>query len=385
MPVDGFEEVPGMAPPEAAARGVRHHRFSGDTTPLRRTKQIPVAPQRAFNWRDELISARNLIAKVFPDILYVVPGILPEGLTLLVGRPKLGKSWLAFDLCIGVASEAGSIMTSIQPGVRGDVLYLALEDNQRRLQRRLKKLLGASEAPPRLDIQTQWRRTNEGGIDDVKAWFAEHPDAKLIVIDTLQAVRPITRENGYAQDYMAVAALQQLAGELGISILVLHHDRKAEAEDAFDTVSGTLGLTGAADAILLLKRDHTAGMCVLHGRGRDIEEFEKAMTFDKDSCLWRMTGDADEQRMSKERRKIIEAIDALTENGPPGPKDIAAAAKMKEANVRVLLGKMVELGTVEKVQGETGKYQLPKRPDLGSDWGNRFDEPGYLPDYLPTL
>jgi hypothetical protein len=310
-----------------------------------------------------LISAPDLLAKKFPDIVYVVPGILPEGLNLLVGRPKLGKSWLAFDLCIGVAGD-GHVLNSIAPGTRGDVLYLALEDNQRRLQRRLKKLLGTAQVPGRLDIHTQWRRTNEGGIDDIREWCAERPDAKLIVIDTLQAIRPIVRENGYAQDYLAVAALQQLAGELGISILVLHHDRKAEADDAFDTVSGTLGLTGAADAILLLKRD-PAGMCVLHGRGRDIEEFEKAVRFDKDSCVWRMLGDADQERLTKERRRIIEVLGDAEQ--PMGPKAIADESGMKVANVKFLLSKMLADGAIEKAvddKGRTlrGKYNLRQPP-----------------------
>jgi hypothetical protein len=332
-------------------RNPDRERPAGGVLPPRAPKAPP------FNWRDGVISARDLMAKKFPDITYIVRGILPEGLTLLVGRPKLGKSWLALDLCLGVAGT-GYVMTSIPPGVRGDVLYLALEDNQRRLQRRLKKLLGTAEAPDRLKIHTQWRRTNEGGIDDIKAWHAERPDAKLIVIDTLPAVRPITRETSYTQDYMAVAALQQLAGELGIAIVVLLHDRKAEADDPFDTVSGTLGITGAADAIILMKRDQKAGSCVLHGRGRDIEEFEKAMRFEKDSCTWRMTGDAEEQRQSAERQKILKAIrDA---NRPLARKDIVAATGMKSNNVGVFLYEMTGSGILE---ARDGKYQERSNPD----------------------
>ena len=238
------------------------------------------------------------------------------------------------------------------------VLYLALEDNQRRLQRRLKKLLGKTKPPERLDIHTQWRRTNEGGIEDIRAWCADHPDAKMVVIDTLAAIRPLTGNDGYTKDYMAVAALQQLAGELGISIPVLHHDRKAEAEDAFDTVSGTLGLTGAADTIVLLKRDYATGACVLHGRGRDVEEFEKAMRFDKESCLWRITGDAEQERQTKERRAILAAVQDASE--PIGPKDIADTTRMKLANVKVLLGKMVRDGILDRA---AGKYAVRQPPD----------------------
>jgi hypothetical protein len=310
-----------------------------------------------FNWREGAISAQALMAKVFPDTVYIVPGILPEGLTLLVGRPKVGKSWWALDLCLAVAGE-GYFMGGIVPGIRGDVLYLALEDNQRRLQRRMKKLLGNAEVPERLTFHTRWRRANEGGIDDIREWCDEHPDAKLVVIDTLQTIRPLAGPDGYAKDYQAIEPLQKLAGERSISVVVLHHDRKADADDVFDTISGTLGLSGSSDAMLVLKRDPNVRF-VLHGRGRDIEDFEKAMTFEKATCQWRMVGDAEEVKRSAQQRKILAAIgDAKV---PVGPKEIATACRMKEDNVKFLLGKLAREGAVEKL--DRGLYRLPAHPD----------------------
>lgn len=325
---------------------------------LQRTRATGSKP--AFNWRAGAISATALLVKVFPDIIYIVPGILPEGVTLLVGRPKIGKSWWALDLCIAVASENLLFMGGVQPGNRGDVLYLALEDNQRRLQRRLKKLLGKAKVPNRLTFHTEWSRVDQGGIEAMKEWLDEHPHAKLVVVDTLQKIRPIVGNDGYAKDYMAIEPLQKLAGERGISILVLHHDRKADAEDVFDTISGTLGLTGSTDAMLVLKRDPNVRF-VLHGRGRDIEEFEKAMSFDKDTCVWRMLGNAEEEKRSKERKAIVAVISVSKE--AMGPKEIAAECRMKEANVKVLVGKMVTDGTLERADG---KYRLREATD-----GNR--------------
>src|SRR6202008_1206803 len=99
----------------------------------------PRADATPFNWRAGMISAPELMGKQFPEIVYLVPGMIPEGLTLFASRPKLGKGWMVFDVGIGVAS-GGCVMVSIKPGTAGDVLYLALEDNQRRLKRRLSKL-----------------------------------------------------------------------------------------------------------------------------------------------------------------------------------------------------------------------------------------------------
>jgi predicted transcriptional regulator len=149
-----------------------------------------------------------------------------------------------------------------------------------------------------------------------------------------------------------VLELRKLANEFGIAIVVVHHLRKAEADDAFDTVSGTLGLTGAPDSILVLKRDAT-GNFVLHGKGRDLIEIEKAMTFDRESCLWRMGEDAAVARRSAERNAVLEALADATE--PMGPNDIAAASGMKSANVRKLLPKLVNEGLIEK--SERGRYR----------------------------
>src|SRR5262249_37652999 len=149
-----------------------------------------------------------------------------------------------------------------------------------------------------------------------------------------------------------VLELRQLASESGIAIVVVHHLRKADADDAFDTVSGTLGLTGAPDTVLVLKRD-SSGTLVLHGRGRDLVEIEKAMTFDRDACTWRAAGEADAVRRSTERAAVLSAITEASE--PIGPNDIAAATGMRSGGVRRLLAKLVNEGVVERVK--YGRYR----------------------------
>jgi len=300
--------------------------------------------------------AEALKIMTFLPIKYVVPDILVEGLTLLAGKPKIGKSWLLLHAAVAVACNGFTLGTIHCP--EGDVLYCALEDNLRRLQSRLTKLLGtARDWPARLEFQCEMPKLAEGGLALIRDWIKSKPHPRLVIIDTLAMVRaPKKRdETNYADDYAAALELRALANETGVAIVLVHHLRKADSDDAFDTVSGTLGLTGAPDSILVLKRD-TSGTIILHGRGRDLIEIEMAMTFDKESCLWRIAGNAADVRRSSERAAVLEALDEATE--PIGPNDIAAATGMKATNIRRLLGKMAKAGEVKKAK--YGKYECDR-------------------------
>ena len=164
-------------------------------------------------------------------------------------------------------------------------------------------------------------------------------------------------ESSYDADYNAVKELRALANEHGIAIVLVHHLRKQEADDAFDTISGTLGLTGAPDTILVLKRDSSGGI-VLHGRGRDLIEIEKAMTFNPDSCTWTIAGEIGEVRASNARKDILAAMRDI--ELPASPADIAAGANMKRENVKKLLAKMMDDGIIKK--SDYGKYDLVGTP-----------------------
>jgi len=298
--------------------------------------------------------AEALKTMTFEPIKYVVPGIIVEGLTLLAGKPKIGKSWLLLHAANAVASKRFTLGTTHCP--EGDVLYCALEDNLRRLQSRLTKLLGiARDWPARLEFQCEMPRLANGGLDFIRTWIKSKPHPRLVIIDTLAMVRaPKKRDDtNYADDYAAALELRTLATESGVAIVLVHHLRKADSEDAFDTISGTLGLTGAPDSVLVLKRD-TSGTIILHGRGRDLSEIELAMAFDRDACTWRITGDAEAVRRSAERTAVVTAIDEAGE--PIGPNDIAAEIGAKAGNVRFLLHKLVKEGAIEKAA--YGKYRI---------------------------
>lgn len=297
-----------------------------------------------------IFSASDLGLRVFAPIKYVVPGYIAEGATLLSGKPKIGKSWFCLD--VGIAVATGGTCLGDVKCEQGDVLYLALEDNQRRLQSRM-RMLGA-EFPDRMHFATEWPRANDGGIDALREWIEEHPNARLVMIDVLAMFRaPKGRsESLYDGDYNSLKELQSLALGYGVAIVVIHHLRKmaSDSGDPFDTVSGTMGLTGAVDTALVF--DRTANGVTLYGRGRDIEEIETAVTFDRDACRWVALGDPGEVRMSAERKEILDLLRRHPD--PMEPKKIAEALGFTPGNVRQTLGRMAEAGEIDK-EGR-GKY-----------------------------
>ncbi|MGB6938461.1 MAG: AAA family ATPase, partial [Xanthobacteraceae bacterium] len=309
-------------------------------------------------WRSKTIKASTLQTMTFAPVRYVLPGYVSEGVSILAGKPKIGKSWLTFDLCI--AAAAGRFTLGTLKPAQGDVLYLALEDSNRRLKRRMTKLLRGSEGswPDRLTLTTEWRPADQGGLADIESWCKSVSLPVLIVIDTLEKFRPLQtgKTPAYSSDYQAITGLQKIAGELGIAVVINHHVRKMEAEDPFDTVSGTLGLTGAADTILVLKRQ--AGAVTLHARGRDIEESETALQFDRGTCRWTILGAAADVHMSQERGAVIAALAGAGADGLAVSEIMAATGSNSRGAIDTLLFKMKEAGEVTRLK--RGVYALAK-------------------------
>jgi hypothetical protein len=309
--------------------------------------------EKAFGgpaWSQGTFTAAELQKMTFPPISWIVPDIIPaEGVTLLCSKPKFGKSWLVYDLCIGCAANRFTL-GNIKPA-QGDVLYLALEDSKRRLQRRMTKLLPTFNTlwPERLTLKTTWRRLHEGGLDDIRAWHA-HTIEKggkpiLAVIDVLAKVRPVGNRQLYEADYAALTDLAKLANELGFAIVVVHHTRKMAADDLIETVSGSFGVSGAVDTILVMATK--AAGTVLDIRGRDVESAELAVEFNKDACRWGVLGKAAEIHVSEQRRKIIAALKEAEQ-----PMTIAAlveATDMKRNALELLLGRMVKDRDIRRV------------------------------------
>ena len=164
-------------------------------------------------------SAFRLGKMEFPPIKYAVPGLIPEGCSILAGRPKLGKSWLALDVALAVAR--GDYCLGDFKCEQGNVLYLALEDNRRRLRSRVEKVSAPFALdiwPKALDFATQWPRCDDGGLDKLRQWAESKPNPRLIIVDVLAQFRSGRgdRESLYESDYRAVKGLQELASELSL-------------------------------------------------------------------------------------------------------------------------------------------------------------------------
>lgn len=318
-----------------------------NTVELRATAPKPANDNTA---RSTAIDGEALLAMEFEPVRYVVPGYIAEGLTILGGRPKLGKSWLALDFGIAVATGGVSLGTTCQ---QGDAIYLALEDNQRRLRDRLRTVLPKASRPDlsRLTLETEAPKVNAGLIARLDTWRTGVADPRLAIIDTFAMVRPARgkQQDSYAADYEALSPLQRWASEHNIALVVVTHVRKMEADDPLEMISGTNGLTGAADSILVLNR--TADGPKLYGRGRDIEEIEKALRFE--AGRWSVLGDVADAKRSDERRAVIEAM----ATGHKSPGEIAKSIGKPVPSVQYLLGKMVAAGEAEK--SKYGLYTLP--------------------------
>jgi hypothetical protein len=297
-------------------------------------------------------TATELLAESFPEPRFAVDGLLPEGLAFMCGAPKLGKSWMALGLSIAVAS-GGRALGSI-PVETGQVLHLALEDSPRRLQSRLRTLLGYDDAPEGLHLETEWPRLDEGGTDRLDVWLDEHPGARVVLIDVWPRIRPrvAKRTDYYQADYDAAAPLQGFAISRGIAVVALFHTRKAEAEDFVETVQGTFGTAAAADTIVVVKRGRGQADATLFVTGRDVEERELALRFAPEAGTWALLGDAAEYTLGERRRELIEAVRA---HGTLTPKQAAETTGIDHNLAKLTLWRMAQDG---QLHAADGRYSL---------------------------
>ena len=232
-------------------------------------------------YRLKLTTAAALSAIEFPEVSFVVPRYIAQGLTIIAGRPKAGKSWLGLNIAVAVADGDRVLNENVE---QGDVLYLALEDNERRLQRRLNQLIPFGEKPERLHFATECTRLDNGSLEAIEAWCDSVAKPRLVIVDVFVRVRSERRrdESPYDHDYRTVLPLKALADRRAIAVVLIHHtNKRQDVDDPLDSVSSTTGFTGAADSILVLAKGSQGP--TLYGRGRDIEEIETALRFDHNS------------------------------------------------------------------------------------------------------
>lgn len=213
---------------------------------------------------------------------WVVEDLVPCGLTLIAGDPKIGKSWFGLDLalCVATGEPFWGFATA-----KGTVLYLCLEDTFNRVQGRLQRLV--DEANDNLCCVVSAQRIGSGLMEQLGAFADEHPDLKMVIIDTFQTVRTPGNQSVYSADYEDMGALKSFADERKVAMLVVHHTRKMGDGDVFNTISGSNGLMGCADETMLLRRKaRGSSSATLNVTGRDVKDLEFSVRFV--NCRWEL-------------------------------------------------------------------------------------------------
>ena len=271
-------------------------------------QQATKNPEKSGNDGLHTMSMPELYDTVFVPRVPIVDGFLYGGTYLFVGAPKVGKSFFMAQLAYHVAM---GIPLWDYPVRKGTVLYLALEDDYARLQRRLSGMFGI-ECADNLYFATQAKTLNEGLDRQLEGFLKERKDARLIIIDTFQKVREVGGDRySYSSDYEIVTKLKSFSDKYGICLLVVHHTRKLESEDSFDMISGTNGLLGAADgAFIMHKKKRTDNEVVMDIVGRDQPDQKLTIEFDRERCVWKFKK-AETELWKQPPNPLLEAINVF--------------------------------------------------------------------------
>lgn len=336
---------------------------------------LGVVRKGALFQRYELLTLGALMETHYPEPQWAVAGLLAEGLNLLAGNPKSGKSMLALNLGLTVAG--GGMALGSMKTVPGDVLYLSLEDQFRRVQFRARKMapLMSGEVNRRLSICTRWPRVHKGGLALLREWVTRVTAPRLVIIDVLGKFRPPTtgRGNAYEQDSEHLYAIKEFADENGLTVLVLHHTRKqsggkdaASDRDQFEDISGTQGLGGACDGLLMLRRARMSNDALVSVTGRDGGEQQLALLFDPATMTWTSQGSAEEHLKGLTQKKVVAYLKARS-GAPVFVQEIADATDLSGDVVRKAMHRLLEKGIVQK-RGNAWVYPAEVPPDSGGEW-----------------
>lgn len=372
--------------PDNDSPGEKHAKDVADTLPQAKIVRLPAIPIKGdvSDWLDaggtsagllklaeqpnenghkksRLLLRRggDLLAKEFPPVKWVVPGLIPAGTMLFGGAPKMGKSWACLGLCISVAT--GGLALGAIPVEQGDTCYLALEDVERRLQDRsqqiMKSDLAGSGDINRFQYTETSGRIDQGLLEDIEEEFLKVvPDPRLVVVDTLAAVKPPSTKsrNVYDEDYGAVKELTAMAGDYRTGVILVTHLNQGDHKDHMNKITGSTGLTGGVDGSLVLDRVRGEADAVLRAWHRDLKEDpELALErVDGDKGFWRYMGDAEEYRMGKERRQIYTVLARNDEE--MRPIDVATEIDKDPKTVARTMQRMRDDGYL--VSRSYGKY-----------------------------
>lgn len=304
-------------------------------------------PKRQTRW-----THTELMAAKFAEPNWVVKGKIPVGLNILGGRPKVGKSWFSWQLSASVGTGGKFLGFDVE---RGPVLYIGLEDNAKRLQERSIKMQIPAEAD--IVLINEWKPLHKGGLDDLLIEL-ESGDYRLAVIDTLIRATPgIDHSDPAIAPVMA--SLQSMAIHRNMCILAVDHTRKPSGYffDPIDEIMGNTSKTAAADAIFALHTQQGKRGAVLKGRGRDIEDIDLRLVFDREIYTWQSLGDSSDIELTERKAELLAMLD---ETGKAQCSTIARAAGQDASNTRRRLVELVNEGLVD-IETIEGKHFYEKK------------------------
>jgi replicative DNA helicase len=256
----------------------------------------------------------DLLKKQFPPEDWLVEGLITTGLSVLTGASKIGKSWAALQL-VTALDQGGCFLGSLKAR-KCDVLYCALEDTLKRIQRRVQKQ--GIETFNRSRLETK-RRTPA----DLRAFLKANPQFRVVIIDTFQKMMGISDLNDYSQTVNGMSALKDIADSLNIAVIVIHHNRKnADMDgDHMESALGSTGINATADTTMTMRRKRGTGEATLSVTGRDMEDTSYTLAWDKDICSWALTNQAAlKPALSEAQQQIIDLLENEARNFTKPPR-----------------------------------------------------------------
>jgi len=326
------------------------------------------SPQAIFS---KARTFKQLSETKLDPIQWVIKDVLPEGLCILAGKPKVGKSWLTQNWSLAVA-HGGNAMGKF-PTTKGQVLSLSLEDSERRFAARMSIMLCGKTAPENAHFLNEWAPMPHAATL-IRQWLDEHGDTQLIIVDTLGKIqnKKQGKGNAYYNEYDDMASLQEITQEYRCAIVVVHHLRKGEADDDIESVSGTIGITGAADTVAILRRKDRSkrnGKLIIHGR--DISEKYYDIEFQENTGLWVFKGSS-----SSDDNILSDIVHVLKDGIPKTKIEIAealTAGGCSHDTVYKTIDSLLADKIISKSVAGRGKYVLATTDGgEGGEWDEQF-------------
>ena len=290
------EKTTALVPSVGADRGQPLHNSTGQSIPDQNAEINPPEEdlQELYRRMQRMADPRYLHTVTMTELYQttyksrppIIDGLLYSGAYIIAGAPKIGKSFLVAQLAYHVSTGQKLWEYDVH---QGTVLYLALEDDFGRIQNRMFMMYGVEDTD-KLHFATVAGKIGNGLDEQLENFMREHPDTKLIIIDTMQKIREAGGEAySYASDYEIIGVLKRFADRHNICVLIVHHTRKQPSGDSFEMISGTTGLLGCADGSLLMQKkkrtDLTATVDVV---GRDQQDQILYLRKDPETQIWQL-------------------------------------------------------------------------------------------------